>query len=173
MIDHGYGVTLDVIPDDIEVLKKLINWRNDPNIWKYCRQADLITWQHHMNWYDNHSFNNSNHMYLIKSDREPVGVCGLTSIDLINRRAEFSCYVGCEHQRSGYAKRALKTLFRHGFEALNLHLIYGETFLGNPALAFFKSLGMVEEGVRRDFYYKSGRYIDAAIISLKRDEFVF
>ena len=173
MIDYGYGVTLDVIPDDVDTLKRIMRWRNDPNIWKYCRQNDLITWKHHRNWYDNHSFSDSNHMYLIKSGDTGVGVCGLTSIDMINRRAEFSCYVASEHQRNGYAKRALKTLFRHGFDSLNLHLIYGETFLGNPALAFFKSLGMVEEGVRRSFYYKGGKYLDATLISIKRDEIGF
>ena len=104
--------------------------------------------------------------------RNLVGVCGLTDINLIHRRAEFSLYIFPEYHRRGYAKDALKALFRHGFDDLNLHSIWGETFDGNPALSLFTDkLGMVYEGTRRQFYFKNGKYVDAHIISLTKEEF--
>jgi RimJ/RimL family protein N-acetyltransferase len=105
-------------------------------------------------------------------DGKFCGVCGLTSINFINRRAEFSCYIAPEFQGHGLSVPTLKTLFRHGFEDLNLNLIWGEVFEGNHALAIFKhKLGMVWEGRRRQFYWKEGRFWDADIVSITADEF--
>lgn len=166
MIDYGYGVRLDTIND--YDLNEMRAWRNDKRIWKWCRQPDLIPWRDHKAWFDG----NTEKMYAIRLCRatEIIGICGLTSIDTIARRAEFSLYIGPEHWRKGYARKALKTLFRHGFDNLNLNLIWGETFDGNPAYDLFISLGMKPEGLRREFYFKDGKYIDAHLLSIKRDE---
>ena len=100
-----------------------------------------------------------------------VGMCGLTDIDLINRRAEFSLYIVPECWKKGYGKAALQTLFSHGFRNLNLNVIWGETFDENPAIELFKNLGMYYEGTRNEFYYRDGSYIDAHLISMSRSQF--
>ena len=165
MIDYGFGVELDAIePTDLEQMRR---WRNDERIRKWCRQTDLIAPHEQEAWF----LGCREKMFAIRHSGKLVGVAGLTSVDTVARRAEFSLYIGPQHWRKGLARAALKTLFRHGFDSLNLHLIWGETFDGNPALSLFKSLGMVVEGVRRDFYYKGGKYINASLISIKKDEF--
>ena len=172
MIDFKYGVTLNTL--DESLMGQLRSWRNNPEIRKWCRQSDLITERDQDNWYVSLSGSGRNRMYAITSGSgKVVGVCGLTDIDWVASRAEFSCYVAPEHQKCGYATAALKTLFLHGFENLNLHIIWGETFEGNPALDLFIKLGMKVEGVRREFYYKGGKYIDATLISIKREECEF
>lgn len=190
MLDFGYGVTLE--PLDSKHLELIRGWRNDPRIHNWCRQNDLITDVAQKLWFEKQSQDASIKMYLITVGLPPdnssptdydvyelvktpitdnrVGVCGLTSIDLWNRRAEFSCYVGPDFQNKGYATAALKTLFRHGFENLGLNIIWGESFDGNHAMNIFRKLGMKDEGIRRDFYFKKGRFIDAHLISIKRDE---
>ncbi len=100
----------------------------------------------------------------------PIGVCGLTSIDPINRRAEFSLYIDPEFQGNDLGKMSLSVLLTHGFRNLGLHLIWGEVFDGNPALQMFESLGFKKEGVRRDFYFRDGKYINAYLISMRNDE---
>lgn len=100
------------------------------------------------------------------------GVVGLTDIDYVNSRAEFSCYVDPDLQGRGLGRAALLALFKHGFEDLGLNSIWGESFDGNPALKLFESLGMKKDGIRRNFYYRGGRFIDAHLISITRDEFV-
>jgi ribosomal-protein-alanine N-acetyltransferase len=95
-----------------------------------------------------------------------LGVCGLTSMDLINRRAEFSLYIGPEFQGQGFGKNALKTLLAHGFRNYGLNRIWGESFEGNPAIAMFESLGFEPEGIRKEFYFKGGKFIDAYLFSI-------
>lgn len=111
-------------------------------------------------------------MYGVHADNLLVGVCGLTSIDWINRRAEFSLYLGPEHQGQGLGEAALRALCAHGFNVLNLNCIWGEAFDGNPAIKMFERVGFKEEGRRRQFYYREGKYIDAVLFSLLRSEYV-
>ena len=144
--------------------------RNHPEIRRWCRQTGLIDDISQVNWYEWQSQDPNTRMYAIVADGEAVGVCGLTSIDHVTRRAEFSLYTFFNHQRKGYARRALRLLFEHGFKDLNLHLIWGETFDGNPAIELFSQMGMKVEGCRRDFYFKDGKYLDAFLLSLKEDE---
>lgn len=150
----------------------LNHYRNNPDIREWCRQTGLIDDKAQEKWYNWQSEDPNTEMFLIKDENKiAVGVCGLTSIDHIARKAEFSCYIFVSEQRKGYCKEALKILFAYGFDSLNLNLIWGETFESNPALKLFLSLGMKEEGIRRSFYYKEGKYINAHLVSILKDEF--
>jgi RimJ/RimL family protein N-acetyltransferase len=112
-------------------------------------------------------------MYAVTAQGGIVGVAGLTSIDRLARRAEFSLYIGPEHHGEGYGRKALIALFTKGFRDLGLNLIWGESFDGNPAIRLFESLGMIREGTRRDFYFKDGRFIDAHLFSIRSTEWKF
>jgi RimJ/RimL family protein N-acetyltransferase len=104
-------------------------------------------------------------------DTQWLGVCGLTSIEMVPRRAEFSLYIAPKYQGMSYGKKALDLLFSFGFDELGLNLIWGETFAKNPATKLFEKMGMQCEGTRRDFYFKEGQFIDAWLYSIKRSEF--
>lgn len=166
MIDFGHGVVLG--PVDPICLDLIRTWRNDPAIWKWCRQNDTISHAQHLRWYEAMIKDSTIKMYLIvdKEAKEPVGVCGLTSIDTTNRRAEFSLYIASNLHKRGLATRAIKTLFSHGFKNLGLHSIWGETFDGNPASKLFEKIGMTKEGTRRDFYFRDGKFIDCHLYGL-------
>lgn len=105
-----------------------------------------------------------------KSKLVIVGVCGFTSIDYINRRAEFSLYIAPAYQGNDLGRGALRCLLKHGFKNLGFHLVWGEVFEENPALQMFEELGFRRDGVRRDFYFRNGKFIDAHIISMKASE---
>lgn len=172
MIDHGFETTLHTIAE--YNIHMLMNWRNDYKVWKTCRQNDLINERQQHAWYDKIFTDPAIKMYLIKNKtfpEESVGVCGLTSIDLYNRHAEFSLYIAPEFQGKGYSKNALRTLLTHAFNTLNLNLVWGEVFEDNKANEIFKSIGFKHEGVRRDFYFREGKYLDAHLYSIKSGEF--
>ena len=170
MIDFGLGVKLDALNERSK--DELRAWRNNPLIWRWTRQNDLISELAHKRWFD--TDHPSIRMYLLVDSKSGVvvGVTGLTSIDLWNRHAEFSLYIEPGLQRRGYGEMALKTLFYHGFKNMSLRSIWGETFENNPARKLFKKLGMSEDGKRRQFYWKDGRYWDAVIISVTAHEFL-
>lgn len=147
-------------------------WRNNPLVWKWCRQNDVISQSDQEKWFETQASDPSVKMYGVCDHREMLlGVCGLTSIDHWNRRAEFSLYIAPEHQRKGYAKPALWTLLKKGFLDLGLNCIWGETFHGNHAVRVFEDVGMKKEGRRREFYYREGRFIDCDLYSMVRSDF--
>lgn len=168
MIDFGQGVTLAAL--DTEHLPKLRRWRNDPRVWKWCRQMTPISDQDQRDWFDRQSKNATIQMYTVTVENDVVGVCGFTSIDLVNRRAEFSVYINPDKFGLGLGTRTLKTLFRHGFEQWGFNVIWGETFQGNEAAGLFKKLGMTNEGTRRDFYFRNGKFIGADLYSIRASE---
>lgn len=169
-MDYGYGIVLqrlEAIPDSME---KTFAWRNDPRIYTWTRQYDLLTRDGHVKWFEQQQCDPTMRMYGCLRKGEFVGVCGLTSIDPHNQRAEFSLYIGPEHQGKDYGKAALLSLVRHGFQTLNLNCIWGETFDGNPAAKMFEEVGFVKEGTRRAFYFRDGKFIDCHLYSAVRGE---
>lgn len=169
-------------------------WRNEPIIHNWCRQNHLISSAQQEDWLKKIETDPSVKMFAVmdiaesldemhrdpKGDKPhwksydleiPVGVCGLTSLSLIHRSAEFSLYIAPGYLGNGYAKPALLELLKYGFIQLGLNRIWGEVFAGNPALAIFKDLGFIEEGVCRQSYYKGGTFINSHIISILRGEY--
>jgi len=169
MISFDRGVFLDTVKE--ESLKKILKWRNNPQIWQWCRQNDLIPWSNHEKWFLWQSESKDVRMYEIhNSNHYLVGVCGLTSIDMLNQRAEFSLYIGPEYQQLGLAKKALATLLDHAFLNLNLRTVWGESFDKNPACGMFLKLGFQKTGLRRDHYFRSGKFIDAHLFDITKQE---
>jgi RimJ/RimL family protein N-acetyltransferase len=168
MIDFGYGVALG--PLRHENTWHYFKARNDQRVWKWCRQFDLLTEDGHEAWVHNVQINPKIRMYELLPNglQRPVGVAGLTDIDHVNQRAEFSLYVFPDEQGQRFGKLGLQTLVSHGFWNLNLNRIWGETFDQNPAAKIFEGLGFEKEGTRKDFYFREGKFIDAHLYSVGR-----
>lgn len=155
-------------------------WRNDPKINAWTRQSGLLSGDEMGKW--RHKIENDPSLLMFgilgdisynidtQTSWEEIGTCGLTSISPQHGSAEFSLLIGPEYQRKGFGRFALRELLKYGFKNLRLNSIWGETFCGNPALKLFKELGMVEEGTRRQCYFKNGKYVDAHLISILRAE---
>lgn len=168
MIDYGHGVRLG--PLDSKYLATMRSWRNDARVWKWCRQMKLISDVEQEAWFDRQSSDPTIQMYAVLANDFLAGVCGFTSIDLINRRAEFSLYIDPAMFGRGLGTMALKTLFSHGFNQWGFHSIWGESFDGNPASRMFKKIGMKQEGIRRGFYFRDGKFIDAHLYGVLASE---
>jgi RimJ/RimL family protein N-acetyltransferase len=168
------GITLDLAPLDSTDMGLVRSWRNNPKIWAWCRQNDLISDAAQVKWFNAQTEDPTIRMYKLMlttpEGTAPVGVGGLTSIDFFNSRAEFSLYLQPEAHGRGLGKKFLGLLFDHGFLNLGLNLIFGETMQGNPAITMFEQMGLIREGTRRAFYWKNGKRIDAHIYSITRDE---
>lgn len=170
MIDYGLGVSLRPI-DSCNMLQE---WRNSPEIRRWCREYRLITKNMQNQWMN--SLDDRNLMFVVwvegvsEHGNLPVGVCGLTGIHWVHRSAELSIYIAPEYQRHGYATAALKMLFQYGFLECGLNRIWGETFHDNPGMSLYKSLGMAREGTLWETYYKDGKYIDSHIYRMLRRE---
>jgi ribosomal-protein-alanine N-acetyltransferase len=172
MITFGFGKA-GLGPLDRVYLNRIREWRNDPRVFKWCRQFDQINEAEHERWFDSQALSPTTRMYAIHWGGHGDGMCGvagLTSIDHVNRRAEFSLYIAPDMHRKGYGRPALATLLSHGFQNLGLATVWGETFNGNPAARMFEGMGFIKEGMRRQFYYREGRFIDALLYSITEGE---
>jgi RimJ/RimL family protein N-acetyltransferase len=171
VIDYGFGIQLG--PITMTVAAQAYVWRNERAIYKWCRQYEPLPPSTHEAWLKSLESAKDIKMYAVKptNGSHAIGVCGLTSIDLINRHAEFSLYLGPESHGKGLGEPALKTLCAHGFNALGLCHIFGETFDGNPAAQTFEKVGFKKEGTRRSFYFRDGKFIDAHLYSVLAYEF--
>lgn len=175
MID--YNLTVKLLPLHSVSPHVILEWRNHYKIRRWCRQYDLIPIGAHQEWYKRQVEGSpTEKMYAIEGPEQMpekiIGVCGLTSLDLINRRAEFSIYIAPAHQSQGFGRAALKILVSHGFNSFGLESIWGESFRGNPAQKMFKKLGFKEDGCRRNFYFREGHFIDAYLYSITRKDWL-
>lgn len=170
MIDKGHGVWLGAVQQkNLELIRRM---RNLPELNQWFRQNTQLSEYENLTYWQK-VWSGQEHKFFQVHDvnEDLLGVAGLTYIDRQNQRAEFSLWISPEEQKKGFGKKALMTLFDHGFDDLNLHCIYGECFDGNPALDIFvKSLGMRYDGCRQQFYFKGGKWIDAHVISIIRDQ---
>lgn len=175
---------MKLVPIEQEHLSQMLRWRNDPAIYKWCRQFEPIGYGDHYRWFDSLTDRKDVKMYGIfdpelrkqltigGEEGDIVGVCGLTDLDYINSRAEFSLYIGTEHQSKGYGKGALSLLLDKAFKDLNLNQVWGESFAHNPAHALFEKLGFEMTGMRPKHYYREGHYVDALLFSIMRDQWL-
>lgn len=152
-------------------LEKYLSWRNHDSVRLWCRQPDMISFEHHERWFNWQDTDPNTVMYEIVVDNKPVGVCGLTSIDWINRRAELSLYIAPECQIEIQGKKAYILLLKKAFDTYNLHSVWGEVFEGNPCLATVSVIGFKYEGKRNDFYFRGGAYISAYLFGITRADF--
>jgi len=169
MIDMGYGVKLGPVME--KVLPTLYNWRNDPRLYANFRQYRPITMEEHIEWYRGLQRNPSVRMFVVGIDDEMRGVCGLTSIDRINSRAELSCYLDPDHDTK--EADCLRTLIKYAFTRENLHTVYAEVFDTNTRkLEILKEIGhdvCVNTVTIPYRYFRDGKYISSHMFTYWRD----
>ncbi|MFA4876146.1 MAG: GNAT family protein [Methanoregula sp.] len=109
---------------------------------------------------------------LNEGDRH-IGNISLQKIHSIYRSAEFAIIIG---ERKCWGKglglEAAKLIIDHGFSAMNLNRIECGTFVNNIAMQKLAcSLGMKEEGRRRQAVFKGGQFLDMIEYGLLRSDY--
>ena len=103
---------------------------------------------------------------------EAVRSCGLYLIQWICRRAEFRILIGEDGGRDrGLGSEAAGMVVDYGFATLNLETInLGVNAESLRAIRSYEKAGFVREGIRRKLIYRNGRYYDALMMSVLREE---
>jgi ribosomal-protein-alanine N-acetyltransferase len=88
-----------------------------------------------------------------------------------HRRAELGYWIALDCWNRGYATEASQRMVDFGFESLGLHRIEARHFLRNPASGrVMQKLGMLPEGVERDWAIKWDRFESLAVYSILEPE---
>jgi RimJ/RimL family protein N-acetyltransferase len=87
-------------------------------------------------------------------------------------QAELGWCIAPQHAGRGYAKEAVRELFRLCFEDLGLRRVVAGCFVGNePSWRLMERLGMRRESLAvRDSLHRSGEWLDGYTYALLRDE---
>lgn len=108
-----------------------------------------------------------------KNNNKHIGNISLQNVNYISRNAELSIVLGdIKSWGRGYGKQASFLICKHGFFELNLHRIYLGTPRSNVGMQKIAlHIGMKEEGVRRDAFFKSGKFEDIIEFGIIKSEF--
>ena len=125
-------------------------------------------------WMESHYNDQSGFRFVIDTKEDgAIGVLTLTDIDWKNRRAQIGCKISSKGNRfKGYGSDAAMAIMRYAFDELGLHRLDASWLSINPVSGKqLTKLGFVEEGIKREYIYKGGKYRDLVEASILADEY--
>ena len=172
------GELIDLVVLDEKVVAKTnwYNWFNDEEITKYMvKHYYPNTRGMQLSFFKKEIENNPNKLQLgifHKKDKVLVGTISLNNIDFSNRECEIAGLIGEKkyHNFRNYIE-ACKLLIAHAFNILNMHRIYGGTIIKEVEEMHCRVLGFTHEGIKRKSVYKNGKYHDAYLIGLLKEDY--
>ena len=157
--------------DDAEIY---IKWMNDKVVaGNFGQYPWVVSSKSEMQWlYESESDVQRYAIVLLDGD-VMIGCISLQNIDHLNRNAFLGIFIGEEEQRSkGYGAEAIRLILDYGFNTLNLNNIMLSVDADNDAgISCYKKTGFREAGIRREWKYKDGKYIDKIYMEILAREF--
>jgi len=123
--------------DDVEQVRL---WRNKtPNVW---RTPYLLTDEMQADFYHDIVCNrNANsRWWSVYTQDKLMAFAGLTDIEWENGLAQISLVVMPEVGTSGYGKQVVEMVLDEAFGNMGLKTVYGECYMCNPAVEFWKKI---------------------------------
>ena len=97
-------------------------------------------------------------------NKYPVGLIDLFDFDPINHRAGIGIVINNTQRKKGYAIKSVKLIEDYSRKNLQIHQLYVNVMVDNQnSLDLFKKLGYVEIGIKKDWNYLDGQYIDEVL----------
>lgn len=173
---RGDHVTLKALTEDDVLNTNWYGWFNDEEITAHMQKHYYPNTEAKQLEYLKASIENSPNKLQLgiwdKQDNIMIGVISLSDIDFLNRKCEIAGFIGeKKYQKMKPFVEANKLVIAHAFNSLNMHKVYGGSMTKEVSLLFQRVLGFKEEGVKRSELYKNGKYHDAYMIGLLREEF--
>jgi len=171
---RGKVVTLRAIEEsDLKLLHK---WANDPGL------QDTISVVHfpssidfHKTWFQNLKNDQLNQRLAIDAPEAGlIGISSIVDIDWRNNHAWHGVILGDVAIRGkGYGVDAVMATMRYAFEELHLERLDGQIIEFNTVSCSFycSKLGWKEEGRRRNWYFRKGRYWDQIVVGITKQDY--
>jgi RimJ/RimL family protein N-acetyltransferase len=160
-------------PEDLERATK---WMNDPEVTRFLFVRYPISRVEEERWLREASTNNfatGLRLAIETKDGVHIGSIDLRNTSPEDRRASLGVVIGePEYWSKGHGTDAIMTILRFAFRQMNLNRVSLEVFETNErALACYRKCGFREEGRLRQERFKHGRYWDAIVMGILREEF--
>jgi RimJ/RimL family protein N-acetyltransferase len=163
------SVAVRTVPFAAEHLEQTARWLTDPALLRQIDSAGPMSPEGHRAYWEGRLANPREDNRAIVANGQHVGNCGMI-VDESRRKAELWIYLGSSRGQ-GVGCAAVQAMLVHGFERRGLHRVFVRVLVSNePALAFWRSLGFVEEGTARHDTWIDGQPVDAQRFSLLDNE---
>jgi diamine N-acetyltransferase len=178
-----YGERIRLRAIEREDIPTFVRWFNDPETRSYLLLLAPISTAQEERWFESLANRPDDYLFAIEAavrngvqasdEWHHIGNVGLHRIDWKNRTATFGIVLGeRDYWGQGYGSDATRTMLAFAFGTLNLHRVELEVFEYNPrAIRCYEKAGFRREGTRRQSHFHNGRYWDAHIMAVLRDEF--
>ncbi len=150
----------------------LLTWTNDSSLWPYILKHRFVNGVEHETFFEQLLTDKAREYFIIQTDDEkPVGLCGLTAIDLINSKAELFIFIADQNLRGkGLGNRAMDFLLDYAFHRLFLHKLSLRVLCDNiQAITLYKNKGFQVDGVLRDDFRTENGFKNVQIMSLIKE----
>lgn len=151
-------------------------WLNDPDVCRYNSHGEsLYTREMALAYIRSVTDNPTIQAFAIclNENSRHIGNIALQQVSAKNKSAELAILIGDSSvYGQGIGFESCSLLMTYGFGSLHLHRIHCGTHADNTAMKKLAlSLGMREEGKRRDAIFKNGKYADVLEYGILRDEY--
>jgi len=151
---------------DLEFARVLHNERSTLNM---LTDPFHVSREEQLEWFNNLSKSRISRRYAIieKESGTFCGIIRIDRIDMVNKNAEIGADISPDYRNRGYAFEAYTEVIQYLFHHLGLHRLQLLTRSNNsPAIALYKKLGFIEEGVLREALFRDNQYSNLILMSL-------
>ena len=109
----------------------------------------------------------------LKDDNNMIGHVGYHKIDFVNHRAEIAYALLPKFQNKGLCSEALKAILDVAFNQFNFHSLEADVNpANNPSIKLITKMGFVKEAHFRENYFFKNVFLDSAIYSLLKKDYL-
>ena len=154
--------------DDMEYIRQ---WRNQ--CLDTLRTPFPLTKEQQEDWYRNEICNRQSRsrFWAITEKGSLIGYGGIENIQWENSIGEISLLINPKYHGQGYGKQAAIEIITQAFNRLNLHTVFGEVYVTNPAMGFWVTITEAYNGYKSllpNRKYLDGKYWDSLYFSVSQ-----
>lgn len=170
----GKKVTLRAV--EKSDLDQLHIWANDPATQDIIGNIHFPSSREYQStWHDSLKSDHLNQRFAISTEEDGLlGISSIINIDWRNRHAWHGIVLGDKNIRGkGFGIDTVMATMRYAFDEMNLERLDGSIIEYNKVShsMYCNKLGWKEEGRRRNYYFRNGRYYDQIIVGITKDDY--
>lgn len=154
-----------------EDLQKLLNWRNQKFIRDVMFNDSLISWEQHVEWYENLLKSNNKISKIFSFNGKDLGVLNINNIDKESESCEWGFYIGEKSAPKGAGLLLGFTSLQFIFTTLKMRKLSAEVLESNKiSRNFHEKLGFQLDGILRKQIKRNNDFEDVYLYSIFHDE---
>ena len=130
----------------------IVEWRSDPDVYRYFKNPHKISLEEHLNWYKNSYLNNDSRYDWMCIESESGDRVGVFGIVIDGDTAEVNYLLSPVAQHKGYATEGVMCLAGYAVAKWSVKKVIAEIHNDNkPSIALVERLGFSEIGTNGPF----------------------